>query len=614
MSRISLPRSPTWDWWHERNPSLPRDPGNYTFPCEFHNEVNGEALSLRVMANRQVIAHCFGACGDDFWARVKTIFDGGTTDETPAESPLPPHIRPLTLTPGVSLSPIEELSQYTGVSVEFLRTLDLKEVGGALEFTWPGKKVVKTRPLPYESKAFSWAPAKTFNPPLWPTVPNELPEDIVITEGETDCIVIRSLDVPAFALTKGGGTKVSSAIFSELKKRGARTIFLVPDVDEAGRMSAAKLTHEIEQAELEVRIISLGKHVRIMDGEKDLRALYLRVGRDGLVDILEEGFLNSLSGSIVPMKAKDVLAQTIDVDWLAPGLVARGSMTLLSGQPKAGKTTLMMKLCGSFLRGDSFLNRVCQPARVLLLTENRSAALQEKLKLLPPDPDHVYVVDRYRRELLDLSWEDTVRVLFEVARGHGIDVIVLDTFMAWAMPEDENSSTEILQALDPLSRAVERTNIALVIVHHLNKDGTSPRGSGAFQAECDTIVNLTHAKGGARRLSIVSNIIREPVDDLIFAYDGQRYTIVEDVEDPMEQAILAALEVLDRDCTLLELVPELDPPYNTRSPDTIRLRLAKLVDAGRVVEVPGLKVTDPKTYRLNGAARRESGSVEIRRV
>jgi archaellum biogenesis ATPase FlaH len=606
-------------WWQEIFPTLERATGNYTFPCVFHDEVNGEALSLRVLPNGNVIAYCHGKCGTDLWHRVSARFHGESVPETfeaesfsdrSSSSSAPPHLRPLQLVPGVALSPLEELAQYTGVSIEFLKTQDLRESAGSLEFFWPGKRVVKIRPLPFESKVFTWAPPKTYNPPFWPTVSDELPEEIVITEGESDCLVVRSLDVPAWGLTKGGGAKLSPAIFTELKKRGARTVYLVPDVDETGRISVDRLSPLIEAAELEVRVIKLDKYVQVMDGEKDLRALYLRVGASRLREILDDAFLTSLSAQVKPVLASDVLAAEYHVDWLAPGIVARGSMTLLSGQPKAGKTTFVMKLAGAFQKGDSFLNRVCKPARVLLLTENRSVALQEKLKLLPPNANHVYVIDRYRRELVELSWDDTVKVVFDAARDAKVDVIVLDTFMAWARLEDENSSTEVLQALDPLSRAVEKTNIALIIVHHLNKDGTSPRGSGAFQAECDTVADLTHSKGGGRRLRVVSNIVKEPVDDLVFSYDGERYTIEDDVADPFDSSILSTLE-LTGTTTLEDLIPELDQPYNSRSPQTVQLRLNKLVERGLIRREAGGVKGDPARYSLGA---NDQPNFEVRRV
>lgn len=597
MSRISVRNeAPAWSWWHAQYPDLPQAPGNYTFPCHFHNETSGEALSLRVLNDGSVIFNCFGKCGDSIYDRVIAAWRGEPAEDVPSELP-PPNRRSIPIQPGKSLSPLEQMAVYTGVSVEFLRTLHLREVGGAIEFFWPGKSVVKIRTVPFELKGFEWHPPKAYNPPLWPDPGDELGSDIYITEGETDCIVLRSLGVDAYALTRGGSADIDSLIFEELRRRGVQTVFLVPDVDATGRKSASRLSRSISNAELEARVVDLSPHVNVMDGEKDLRALYLRLGRNALLDILDKAFTRSLQGAVPPKRADDVLAEEHTVDWLVPGLVARGSITLINGQPKAGKTTLVMKLVDALATGDSFLNRVCKSGRVLYLTENRSVALQAKLELLN-HYDHVYVLDRYRREFVDTAWDDIVRMVFETAREVKADLVVLDTFMAWAQPEDENSSTDILAALDPLERAVQKTSMALLVVHHLNKDGTSPRGSGAFQAECDTIVNLTHARAGARRISVVSNLTREPLDDLVFSYDGERYTIVEDLRDPFDEALVAVLTLLAEPVPLSTIMPELDAPYNTRTPDTVRARLRKLVEAGVVVETPGAKVTDPATYSL----------------
>lgn len=588
--------APAWSWWHSQYHDLPQAPGNYTFPCQFHNETTGEALSLRVLKDGSVIFNCFGKCGDSIYERVISAWRGGEwidVDAVPAPLP-PPNRRTITLTPGKEPSPLEMMAVYTGVSVEFLRTLPLKEVSGALEFHWPGKTVVKTRTVPFDQKGFSWHPSKAYNPPLWPQPGDELGDDIYITEGETDCIVLRSLGVDAYALTRGGGGGINPLVFEELEKRGVKTVFLVPDVDETGRKSASTLSRSIANADLEARVVDLGPHVHVMDGEKDLRALYLRLGRNALLDILDQAFNRSLSGAIPPKRADEVLEEKHAVHWLVPGLVARGSITLLNGQPKAGKTTFAMRLIDCLANGDSILNRVCKPSKVLYLTENRSVALQAKLELLK-HRQHVFVLDRYRREFVDASWDEITRLVFDAAREQGCDLLVLDTFMAWAQPEDENSSTDILAALDPLERLVQRTGKAMIVVHHLNKDGTSPRGSGAFQAECDTIVNLTHAKGGARRLSVVSNLTKEPIDDIVFSYDGDRYVIVEDTADPFDEAIMSVLHVLGA-LTLADLILELEPPFNGKTPDTVRVRLKKLVEQGLVREEPGKDVKTPSIW------------------
>lgn len=600
MSRISLKtEAPSFRWWAEQvDGTLPQAAGNYTFKCFLHDEVNGEALSLRVLPNGEVIATCHGKCGDQFWTRVLAKWKGEAPPELTEPEPLPPpNRRPITIQPGQNLSPFEALAIYTGVSVEFLKTLPLREVSNGVEFIWPGKKIAKTRSLPFESKSFSWHPPKSYNPPLWPNVGDELPSDIYITEGESDCIVLKSLGVDAYALTRGGAAEVDHLIFEELKKRGVQTVFLVPDVDLVGKKSASRLSRSISRAELEVRVVDLGPHVHVMDGEKDLRALYLRLGRNALMEILDEAFRKSLGGIVPPKRADTVLREEHTIDWIVPGLVARGSITLVNGQPKAGKTTFVMKLIDSLALGESFLNRVCKSGRVLYLTENRSVALQAKLELLR-HREHVFVLDRYRREFVDTGWDEIVRLVFDVAKEIRADLVVLDTFMAWAQPEDENSSTEILSALDPLERSIQRLGMAMVIVHHLNKDGTSPRGSGAFQAECDTIANLTHSRNGGRRLTVVSNLVKEPLEDLVFTYDGNTYTMLVEEADDFAEAILAVFQVVPGPLSLQQVCAELDQPFASKSPDTVRLRLKKLVDSGQLEEQAGEKPNDPKLWRL----------------
>src|SRR5688572_6534584 len=57
------------------------------------------------------------------------------------------------------------------------------------------------------------------------------------------------------------------------------------------------------------------------------------------------------------------------VDWVWPGYLARGAVTLLTSQWKAGKTTLVSLLIARMARGGELAGQTIPPARVAVATE-----------------------------------------------------------------------------------------------------------------------------------------------------------------------------------------------------------------------------------------------------
>jgi hypothetical protein len=55
------------------------------------------------------------------------------------------------------------------------------------------------------------------------------------------------------------------------------------------------------------------------------------------------------------------------VDWVVHELLPRGSLTLLAGREKSGKSLLATDLAASVAGGETFLDRAVQPGPVLLI-------------------------------------------------------------------------------------------------------------------------------------------------------------------------------------------------------------------------------------------------------
>ena len=100
---------------------------------------------------------------------------------------------------------------------------------------------------------------------------------------------------------------------------------------------------------------------------------------------MEEGNEDAAGGSSPksrePYQFVDVseLDDEPDYDWIVPGILAPGLVTIVGGQPKDGKSTWVAAMIGAILRGEPFMDlETRQVDGVVLLSEEPAASLEEK--------------------------------------------------------------------------------------------------------------------------------------------------------------------------------------------------------------------------------------------
>jgi AAA domain len=71
--------------------------------------------------------------------------------------------------------------------------------------------------------------------------------------------------------------------------------------------------------------------------------------------------------------------------------------------------------------------------------------------------------------------------------------VCFDTFSRCFVGGDENSARDVGVAVANLDRVRTQLNALVIVLHHLNKGGTSERGSGALRGACDTVLYLQAA-------------------------------------------------------------------------------------------------------------------------
>jgi hypothetical protein len=180
----------------------------------------------------------------------------------------------------------------------------------------------------------------------------------------------------------------------------------------------------------------------------------------------------------------DVNTPPAEPDWLVQDLIARGMVTMLSGDTSAGKSFVSMALAMAVLNGgQTWLGRdVAGPGRVLIVeNEMPTFEVDGRLRGFGVRNEHwkrLTYFDKSQAVALD----DPVQAarLGEVIEAFAPDLVILDTLFSLAPGLDHNSngaaSAFYRDVLRPLARST-----SLLMLHHENKPGEH-RGRAEYAA------------------------------------------------------------------------------------------------------------------------------------
>jgi hypothetical protein len=211
------------------------------------------------------------------------------------------------------------------------------------------------------------------------------------------------------------------------------------------------------------------------------------------------------------------------LDWLLSGYLAAGHVTLISGKPKAGKSTLATAIAEAVDDPETvvFLDRVVGDGPVIYVSEEGPGTLQPKLN----DSSRSVALTR------DGVWPKPPWIdLIQAAAFKAMDIqarlLVIDSLSFWAsFGEGQEKDAGAVQAtMDALTTAAG-TGLAVLLVHHQRKsgggEGDAVRGSGALLAAVDMSIELERVDESStqRRLVAIGRWPTTPV--LVVDRDSQ---------------------------------------------------------------------------------------------
>lgn len=205
-----------------------------------------------------------------------------------------------------------------------------------------------------------------------------------------------------------------------------------------------------------------------------------------------------MSRAPVILRMSDV--EPVRVDWLWPGRIPNGKLTILDGDPDRGKSLASVDLAARVTTGAPMPSskRKRKPAGVIMLVAEDGAAdtVRPRLDVAGADVSRVGILrghtekpDSARRKKKkaddDNDGEKPIMLADAGVIEAAIDeydaaLLVIDPLTAFVGPRiDTYRESDMRRALAPLISIAERTNIAIVILRHLRKSGGSAMSSGA---------------------------------------------------------------------------------------------------------------------------------------
>jgi hypothetical protein len=177
------------------------------------------------------------------------------------------------------------------------------------------------------------------------------------------------------------------------------------------------------------------------------------------------------------------------VEWLWPGWIPLGKVTVLDGDPGLGKSTLLFDLAARVSRDGLMPDGAVGPvgASVLLSTEDGEAdTIKPRLAAAGGDATRLFTLSAVRGDdgeerapeiPLDLP------VIEAVVAERGARLLVIDPLMAYLTGVDASRDQDVRRALFRLAGLAERRGCAVVCLRHLNKtngDKAIYRGGGSI--------------------------------------------------------------------------------------------------------------------------------------
>lgn len=213
--------------------------------------------------------------------------------------------------------------------------------------------------------------------------------------------------------------------------------------------------------------------------------------------------MNDLTSNYRLICLQDIEAE--DVKWMMYPLFPYGKVSILAGQPAAGKTTFVLNLVAQLSKGEPLFfaedpekNDDCGAVVTIYQSAEDGLADTIKPRLIKAGADcnNVVVIDE---SLEGLSFDDE-RLMMAI-KETGAKVVVLDPMQAYiGGGTDFHRANQVREKMTCLTKLAEDNGCAVILIAHFNKDNSKApidriMGSRDITAAVRSVVSCGRAYG-----------------------------------------------------------------------------------------------------------------------
>jgi KaiC/GvpD/RAD55 family RecA-like ATPase len=208
-------------------------------------------------------------------------------------------------------------------------------------------------------------------------------------------------------------------------------------------------------------------------------------------------------------------------EWLVDGILPRRGYCLIFGGSGEGKSYIGIDLAFAVKNGHLWGGRDVLQGEVIYVAAEDPFGFHTRvctqLRASGGSLQGFHIV-KEPPNLSDTSQEVEELILGIKAAMAGVNpaLLIIDTFQRVAGGIDENNASEVMGVVRNIDRITRAFDCLIVLVHHVGRKSSGPRGSTVFKDAADAVVEIKRS-GGKRTLRLEK--LRNGRDGLIATFD-----------------------------------------------------------------------------------------------
>jgi archaellum biogenesis ATPase FlaH len=216
------------------------------------------------------------------------------------------------------------------------------------------------------------------------------------------------------------------------------------------------------------------------------------------------------------IKGDDLLKTELpEVEFLVEGLIPKGGITMLVGNPSSGKSWLMLEIAKTVASNKLLFGKFKTKESRVLYIDEETPFLENKRRWSKLNPAPITLVDFMAMQGFRIDNDEQRKALLDFIGWRNYNLIIFDSLRD-IHSLNENDSLEAQRLIDCLKELTKK-GASVLVSHHQRKerfmDSKDPsqmlRGSSAILAGIDSLLSIENPKSTQLELVISQSKLRQ---------------------------------------------------------------------------------------------------------